>query len=63
MKNFLLKTIAYLAAFIFIVSASCLDSMSWVPAIVCVASLGYLLLFALANKEWLSVYEDSRWEK
>ena len=63
MKNIVLKTITILVAFIFIVSASCLDSLSWVPAIVCVASLGYLLLFALANKEWLAMYEDSRDER
>ena len=50
-------------AFTFIVSASCLDSFSWVPAVVCVLTIGWLGLFALANKEWLAMYDDSRDEK
>ena len=63
MKNFILKTIAYVMVFIFLVSASCLDSVSWLPTVLCVVAVGYLGLFALANKEWLAMYEDSQDEK
>ena len=63
MKNLVLKTIIYLLLLIFLFSASCLDSISWVPAIICVVSLGLLLLFLLVNLEWIAMYEDSKDEK
>ena len=48
-KNFILKFLACLAAFIFMTSACMVDSESWIPFIVCCVSMLYLMTFAYAN--------------
>lgn len=53
LKNIILKTVAYIMVFLFLLSGCALDSNSWVPCIVCGASLAWLALFAYANKEFI----------
>lgn len=48
-KNVILKALAYSAGIVAMVSACAVDSESPLPAVTLVVSVGYLLLFALAN--------------
>ena len=50
-KNFILKSITYVAAILFTVSACALDSATWIPAIVCLICAIWLMLFAYANRD------------
>ena len=49
MKKRILKTIAIIMGFIFMVSASALDSLTWIPTIMTVVSGLWLVLYAYAN--------------
>lgn len=51
MKNKILKTITILAGVLMFISICCLDSESWIPAIVLGICMAWLGLFLLANKE------------
>lgn len=48
-KNTILTMLAVFATVLCVGSICCLDSATWIPCIVCILSLGYLFLFALAN--------------
>ena len=49
MKNMILKTIFTIDFIVFILSAICLDSLSWAPFAVCCVSGGLLFLFLYVN--------------
>ena len=51
MKNMVLKAITALATGLFLVSACAMDSVSYIPVVVCAASLSWLGLFGYANVE------------
>lgn len=51
MKNTVLKAITAISTGLFIVSACAMDSVSYIPVIVCAASLLWLGLFGYANVE------------
>lgn len=51
MKNKILKTINTVAGILFLVSASSLDSESYIPHVVCGVCLVWFSLFVYANKE------------
>lgn len=55
MKNTVLKTLAVLNLFVFIIAVCALDSDSWVPLIVMCITGAYLGLFAYAN-DWFYDY-------
>lgn len=63
MKNIILKSITGLAFMAMITAASFMDSKSNIPAIVLVIALGWLGMFALANRDHEQVRKDSRYEK
>lgn len=48
-KNIILKTVMAVDGFIWLMSVCALDSESWIPLIVCIASGCILALFAIAN--------------
>ena len=50
MKNTVLKAITAISTGLFIVSACAMDSVSYIPVIVCVVSMTWLALFAYANR-------------
>lgn len=54
--NWVLKAEVTIAAIAFIVSGMALDSLQWLPTIVCGVSLAFLALFAFANRK-----EMRRW--
>jgi|GEM_PF-2495465 len=56
-KNFILKTITYFAALLFLVSACAVDSPSWIPTIVCCVCMIWLTLFAYANSDYFEDYD------
>ena len=45
----ILKLVTVVDGLVFILAASCLDSISWIPAIVAGATLGWLAIYAYAN--------------
>lgn len=49
MKNKILKATAWIMGFLFLLSGSALNSISWIPFVVCVGSGAWLALFAYAN--------------
>lgn len=49
MKNKILKALAYINGFLFLIFACALDSESSIPAIGCMVTGGWLLLFSYAN--------------
>lgn len=49
MKNKILKTTAAIMGILFLVSGCALDSISWIPFVVCGVSGAWLALFAYAN--------------
>lgn len=51
MKNKILKATAYIMAFIFVFSVCAVDSDSIIPSVLCIISLSWLALFALANQK------------
>ena len=52
MKNTILKTITLVMSILFIVAVTAIDSVpNTIPVIVCFVSLGWFLLFMLANKD------------
>lgn len=55
MKNFILKTWAYLNLIIWIFAACAIDSDSWIPAIVVCVVTVKLAIFAYAN-DWFEGY-------
>lgn len=48
-KNKTLKALTWLAGCLFVLSACCLDSLSYIPMIVCSVCAGWLLLMYAAN--------------
>ena len=61
MKNAILKGITGLAVVTFFTAGSFIETLSIIPVIVLFGSLGWLLLFSIANYE--EVRRDSRYEK
>ena len=60
MIRLILKLVTAVDGFVFILAASCLDSISWIPAIVAGATLSWLAAYAYANN-WFDeeeFYED-----
>lgn len=55
MKNFILKTVTWLAAIVWLVSACMVDSESWIPTINVIVCSAWLSVFIYANME--------RWQK
>ena len=55
MKNIILKTLAYLSMFAWIVAACAIDSESWIPTIIICVTSAWLTLFAYAN-DWFEGY-------
>ena len=55
MKNFILKTWAYLNLIIWIFAACAIDSDSWIPTIVVCVVTVKLAIFAYAN-DWFEGY-------
>ena len=51
MKNKILKAITGLTTLVFIASGSALDSVSWLPYIICGVCLAWLIMFFIANWE------------
>lgn len=51
LRNNFLWVITYSAFMLFIISVSAMDSDSWIPTITMFGSLGWLLIFALANED------------
>lgn len=49
MKNTVLKAITAISTGLFILSACAMDSASYIPVVVCAASLSWLGLFGYAN--------------
>lgn len=49
MKNIILKSLTFIFAFLFLLSASCLDSQSMLPYFICVVSMIWLVLFGIVN--------------
>ena len=47
--NYIIKPISCVMSLIFIISMSGLDSESWLPAIACVVSMGWLVVYAWAT--------------
>lgn len=59
MRKKLIKTSCVVAAVVFFASACMLDSMTWVPFVLCLVSLAWLLLVAHANIEWKGEDKDA----
>ena len=57
-KNFILKSITWVASILFLLSACALDSESMIPSIVLLVSMGWLALFIYANSEWIEGAEE-----
>lgn len=53
MKNKVLISINYIAAFIFIVAVCAMDSDSWLPYIACAVCEVWFVLMLIANRERL----------
>jgi hypothetical protein len=51
MKNIILKSITGLAILAFFTAGSCMDNPSPIPAIIVLASIGWVALYSLANFE------------
>jgi hypothetical protein len=51
LHNKFLWLVTYSAVILFTLSMSAMDSDSWIPAVVMILSLAWLLLFSLANEE------------
>lgn len=49
-KNKILKVSAVTAIAVGILAAMCLDMDSWIPTIILAICVGYLTIFAIANK-------------
>lgn len=58
MKNIILKTITWIAAILFIFSATAVDSISNIPRIVCLACSVWILLFMFANRHSKVTVQD-----
>lgn len=58
MKKKVLKTITSIAAVTAMISISCLDSDSYIPAVIALVSVAWLGLFTYANREALN-----RWQQ
>lgn len=58
MKNKILKTITWIAAILFIISATAVDSVSNIPRIICIASLAWILLYMYANRNSKASIQD-----
>lgn len=50
-KNFVLKSITAINVFILFFFACLLDSVSWLPFIICLTSAAWLILYIIANIE------------
>lgn len=48
-KNFILKTVAWINFLVFLYFACWIDADSWIPFIICCITGAYLALFAYAN--------------
>ena len=57
MKNKILKTITGIMAVLFIVSASALDSNTYIPNFICAVSEVWIVLFMIANRKALKSWE------
>ena len=51
LHNKFLWLVTYSAVILFTLSMSAMDSDSWIPPVVMILSLAWLLLFSLANEE------------
>lgn len=51
MKNRILKTITVIMAVLFLLSASAIDSNTYIPHIVCAISEAWIVLFLIANRK------------
>lgn len=51
LRNKILWVITYSAFMLVFISASAMDTNSWVPTITLMVSLAWLLLFSLANED------------
>lgn len=51
MKNLILKTITAIMAVLFVLSAACLDSDTYIPHIICVVAEAWFVLFLIANRK------------
>lgn len=58
MKNKILKSITWISAILFIISTTAVDSVSNIPRIICIASLAWILLFMLANRNSKASIQD-----
>ena len=56
--NRILKAITIVAVVIGLLSLQCLDTESWIPAIVSIICGAWLILFAVANTEHKNKQED-----
>lgn len=54
MKNKILKAITLIFTLVFIASGSALDSVSWLPYIICGVCLAWMITFLIANWEVIS---------
>lgn len=45
----IVKISCYIAAVVFLISATALDSLTWIPFILCCLSIGWLTLVGVAN--------------
>ena len=51
MKNRILKTTTVIMAVLFLLSASAIDSNTYIPHIVCAISEAWIVLFLIANRK------------
>lgn len=60
-KNTILLMITRIAVLVLIISVCCVDSTSIVPLITFGVSLGWLVLFVIANDDNMEVIEKQSW--
>lgn len=60
-KNTILLMITRIAVLVLIISVCCVDSASIVPLITFGVSLGWLVLFVIANDDNMEVIEKQSW--
>ena len=51
MKNKILKGITYFMGTVFLLSASAINDVNWLPEIICAITLSWLVLFLVANRK------------
>lgn len=48
----IIRLSCYIAAVVFLISATALDSLTWIPFIICCLSIGWLTLVGVANDSY-----------